>query len=72
MMLLNIVYAPKYNFNLILLEQLHKSGILYYNYPNFIVLKQKKNTLRVANKQKNLFVFKTGLKAKEMLMKKRG
>lgn len=37
-----------------------------------MVRKQGKNTLRVANRYKNLFVFKTSSKAKAMLMKWRG
>lgn len=52
MTLLNDVYALKYNSNLILLRQLRKSGILYHNHTNSIIFKQKKNTLRVANRYK--------------------
>lgn len=40
--LLNIAYISKYNFNLILLKQLYKSKILYYNYFNSIIVKKKK------------------------------
>lgn len=69
--LLNIIYTPKCNSNLISLGQLRKSGILYHNHPNFMILKQKRSTLRVANKYKNLFILETGLKAKAMLVKER-
>lgn len=72
MMLLNVVYAPKCNSNLILLEQLRESGISYHDHPNSVVLKQGESTLRLANKYKNLFVIKTGSKAKAMLVKGRG
>ena len=37
-----------------------------------MVLKQGENTLRVANKYKNLFFLKIGLKTKAMLVKKIG
>lgn len=71
MTLLNVTYASKFNFNLILLGQLRKSGILCHDHLNFIVLKQGGSTLRIVNKHKNLFVLKTGLKAKAILVKKK-
>ena len=72
MTLLNVAYALKCDSNLISLEQLHESGILYHNHLNSMVLKQGKSTFGVANRYKNLYVFKIGLKAKAILMKKRG
>lgn len=44
--ILNIIYALKYNFTLILLRQLFKSEILYHNYLN--CSSEKNNTLRIA------------------------
>ena len=59
MNLLNIIYALIFDFNLIFLGQLRKSGILYYNHPDFIIFKKKGSTLRVANRYKIFFVFDT-------------
>lgn len=71
MTLLNIINAPKCDFNLILLGQFRKSGILYHNYPDSIILRQRKSTLGVANKHKSIFVIKTDSKAKAMLVKEK-
>lgn len=59
MTLLNMTYNPKCNFNLISLGQSHKSGILYYDHLNFMILKKENSILRIANKYKNLFVVVT-------------
>lgn len=37
-----------------------------------MVFKQGENIFRVANRHKNLFVLKTGLKAKVMLVRRKG
>lgn len=66
MILLNIIYAPKKNSNLISFGQLHKSEILYHDQPNFIIVKKERNTLVVANRYKNFFVLETSPKV--MLM----
>lgn len=68
MTLLNVIYTSKCNSNLILLGQLQELGILYHNYPNSIILKQKGSTLRMAGRYKNLFIFGTSLKEKAMLV----
>lgn len=72
MTLLNVAYAPKCDSNLISLGQLRKSGILYHDHPDSMVLKQGGSTLGIANRHKNLFIHETDSKAKAMLMKRRG
>ncbi len=66
MTLLNIVYALKYDSNLISLGQLCESGISYYNHSDSIILKKEESTLGIANRYKNLFILETSLKV--MLM----
>lgn len=63
MILLNIIYTPKYNSNLILLGQLWKSEILYYNHPNFMILRTKVNTFGIANRYNNFFGPRNQLKS---------
>lgn len=70
-MLPNIVYASKNNFNLISLGELYKLGILYHDYLNSMVFKQKRSTIRIANRYKNLFILETGLKTKAMFIRKK-
>ena len=69
----NVAYAPECNSNLISLGQLRETGILYHNYPEYIVLKQRGNVIGVATRKKNLFVLDTrSLSDKVMLVKGRG
>lgn len=71
MTLLNVAYTPKSNSNLILLDQLPESGILYYDHFDSIILKQGESILEVASRYKNLFILKTGLRGKIMLVQGR-
>lgn len=71
MMLLNVVYISKYDFNLISLKQLCKLEILYHNHPNSMVLKQGRSIFKIANKYKNLFVLEIGSKKSNTYEKKR-
>lgn len=71
MTLLNIVYIPKCNSNLILLGQFWELGILYHNYPKSLILKQRRSILGIANREKNLFILKTGPIGKVMLVQRR-
>lgn len=70
MTLLNIAYAPKCDSNSISLGKLHKSRILYYNHPNFMISRKESSTLRVTNRHKNIFFLETSFKI--MLVKTRG
>ena len=72
MILLNVAYTPKCDSNLILLGQLCESGISYHDHPDSIILKQGGSTIGVARRYKNLFILKTGLKHKAMLVQGRG
>lgn len=45
MMLLNIAYLLRCNFNLIFFSQLRKARILYYNYLKNIILKKAENII---------------------------
>lgn len=71
MTLLNVAYTPKCNLNLISLSQLRELGISYHNHSDSMMLKQGKTTLKMANKEKNLFILKIGLKERVILMQKR-
>lgn len=71
MTLLNIVYALKCDSNLISLEQFYDSEISYRNHPDSMILKQRGNIFKIANKHKNFFDLKTNFKAKAMLMREK-
>lgn len=45
MTLLNIAYALKYHFDLILFSQLGEAGISYYNHPKNMILKKTENII---------------------------
>lgn len=66
--LVNVAYILKCNFKLILLGQLRKLRILYYDHSYFIILKQGKSTIRLVVRYKNVFILETGLKDKTMLI----
>lgn len=70
--LLNVAYTPKCDSNLISLDQLRESGILYYDHSNSMILKQRESILGVASRKKNLFVFETGCTKRAMLIQGRG
>lgn len=72
MILLIVAYTPKCDSNLISLSQLHKSKILYHNYPNSMIFKQRGSTIGVARRYKNVFILETGIKDKAMIVQKRG
>lgn len=69
--LTNVVYTPEYYFNLIALSQLQITGILYHNGPKYIVLKWRKKTIELSIKKKNLFIVKTQIPGKIILVKSR-
>ena len=66
-----VIYALKYNFNLISLGQLKKTGIIYYNKKSYITLKRNKTTIVKVFTVKNLFLLNiitsTTLAVKEKL-----
>ena len=51
-----VIYALKYNFNLISLSQLKKTEITYYNKESYITLKRNGITIVKASTVKNLFL----------------
>lgn len=65
---LNIANTPKCDSNLISLRQLRKSGILYHDHLDFMILKQRRSTIALAVRYKNLFIFETTLKNKTILV----
>lgn len=68
----NIAYTLKCDSKLISLSQLYKSEISYHNLPNCMIFKQKRNTIEITRRYKNLFMLKAGLKDKAMLVQGRG
>lgn len=56
MMLLNIAFALKCNFNLIFFGQLKKADILYYDYFESIILNKAEEIIKSAKKKNNLFI----------------
>lgn len=46
MTLLNLIFLPRYNFNLIIFSQIKKARILYYNYLKSIIFKKAKNIIK--------------------------
>lgn len=48
MVLLNISFTLKYNFNFISFDQLKETGILSHNYPESIILKKTGNIISLA------------------------
>lgn len=71
MTLLNIVYTPKCNFNLISLNQLCKSKRSYHNHLNSIILNQEKSIIGLAVRHKNLFILEINLKDKVILVQEK-
>lgn len=55
----NVIYTPQCDSNLISPGQLQELGIIYHNHPDYMILKQRSNTLRSASRLKNLFIFNT-------------
>jgi len=51
-----VIYAPDCDFNLILLGQLRKTGISYYDEGSYIILKRNGTTIAKALVVKNLFL----------------
>ena len=72
MTLVNVAYTLKFDSNLISLGQLCKSGILYHDHPDSMILKQGRSTIGVAKRYKNLFILETGLRDKAILMQGKG
>jgi len=51
-----IIYAPEYDFNLIFLNQLKKTGITYHDNENHITLKKNGTIIAKALAVKNMFL----------------
>lgn len=51
----NIIFTLQYNSNLILLGQLHKNRIIYYDNTNIMILIKNKKAIKYAKKEQNLF-----------------
>lgn len=71
MTLFNIAYTPKCDSKLILLGQLRKSGISYHDHLDSMILKQEGSIIGVVKRYKNIFIFKTGLRYKTILVQER-
>ena len=65
----NIAYIPECDSNLISLGQFWETGILYYNRPKYIVLKQGEKTIGLVTRTKNLFILHIHTSGKTMLVK---
>ena len=64
----NVAYTPRYNFKLILLGQLQESHITYHHHPKYMILRQRKNSIRSTNKYKNLFILYTKTMDKKLII----
>ncbi len=62
----NVTLAPEYDFNLISLGKLRKSGMTYHNNPTTIILMKDQNIIAEAKKKQNLFTL--GLAYPEKVM----
>lgn len=71
MTLLNVTYTLKCDSKLISLGQLRKLRISYHDYPDSMILKQKRSKIRLAVRYKNLFVFEIESGNKIMFVQKK-
>lgn len=69
--LFNVIYTPKCDSNLILLGQFQELEILSDDYLKFMILKQKRSTIRLAMKYTNFFVLEIRHKNNAMLLRRR-
>ncbi len=69
--LYNVALAPNYNSNLILLGQLQKSGIIYYDSPNAMMLMRKGRIIAQARRDQNLFILDLALPGQAMSVRTR-
>lgn len=68
---INVAYTPKCNSNFILLGQLQESGITYYKHLNYMILKQRDNTIGLASRLKNFFILDTKTVKKMIIIQKK-
>lgn len=73
MILSNIAFAPRCNFNLISLSQLREIRILYYDYPKSIILKKAEIIIGSIQRKKNLFILNLQINVNKIIIsQKRG
>lgn len=67
----NYAYTPRYDFILIFLGQLQKSGIFYHNYLKQIILRQGEKSIRLASRFKYLFILDIEITDKTMIIQEK-